>query len=204
MLFRGITLAVILMLTACGVGRSHVQFIVVDVYPDQDSNKQLVMDLLYYDHGYLANNIPALKRVAGKGVSLGYFIRASDGETMYKIEYDLTSPAVANNLESLTAGFRRFIPQLAKHHLEKDALFSELAAEGRVWLQSLYTGPADAVLSSSAIDLREATTPEKMADYQKQLAAESGAPTAINLVRAQYYKNGGHTGFGGASVFTGI
>jgi|GEM_PF-6416014 len=107
---------------------------------------------------------------------------------MYKIEYDLTSPAVANNLESLTAGFRRFIPQLAKDHLEKDALFSELAAEGRVWLQSLYTAPADAVLSSSAIDLREVTAPEKMADYQKQLAAESGAPTVINLVRAQYYK----------------
>lgn len=176
------------MLTGCGVGSSYVQFIVIDVYPDQGRNVKLTKDLLYYDHSYLMSNMPALKSVSGKGVSLGYLIRATDGESVYRIKYDLKVAAVEKNIEALEAGFKRFIPELAKTHLEKEALVFQLSDSGRVWLQSLYKASANKVLSSSSTLLREKITLDQMAAIQNDLSSGFGLPESISFVRAQYYK----------------
>jgi len=187
-LSRCIGLCVVLMLSGCGFGSNYVQFIVIDVYPDQDRNIKLTKDLLYYDHSYLTSNMPTLKSVSGKGVSLGYLIRATDGKPVYRIEYDLRVAAVEKNIEALQAGFKRFIPELVATHVAKEDLFSQLSDSGRAWLQSLYDAPANKVLSSSSILLREKLTLDQMTAFQNDLSSGLGRPESISFVRAQYYK----------------
>ncbi|HIF5950856.1 DUF4019 domain-containing protein [Vibrio parahaemolyticus] len=182
-----IVLLVAFIVSGCSCEVSEVQFIDIQIYKDNDENKKLIEDLVYYDPRYIAYIVPSLNDSTAKGIEVGYFTRSSNDKTSYRIRYNLAVASVSENLEQLKSDFEKGINLLAYSHASKSELFHQLSGVGKQWVQTLSNKSAQEVLSGSSASLKNTTSPDELEVFLKNMNSEFGLPLSTEFLRAQYY-----------------
>ena len=183
-----VTGCILILMMGCGYNASYVQNIEINCYGTNEKNVQLVKDLMYFNTGYLQSKVPGFDKSTASGIQLGYFIRARDGQAIYRIKYDLKNASVAVKFKELQKGFADFIPKLAASQVAKGPLFQELEPSGVMWVKSIFSKPVAELFNESSPLLKKLTTIDQFSKVCIQLRKEYGKPTVIKFVRAQYYE----------------
>ena len=172
----------------CELNVTDTQYIDIKYYDDNNKNKKLAEDLIYYDTRYIASKVPLLNEKTGSGIQLGYFIRSSDNKPSYKITYNLKNPSVASNIEALKKQFNDFIPSFSSFHASKEPIFKQLQPLGSLWASQLFTDDAGSLLNESSIILKKSVTPKQFLKITSELQKTYGKPVSMKYVRSQYYE----------------
>jgi len=180
--------SLLFIVTACSTDVADIQNIYIEHYADNQANAKLAEDLMYYDARYIAANIPGFDEQSAAGISLGFFVRESDGVPSYRIQYDLTNPSVMTNLSSLKQGFERYIPQLAADHAAKSTVFEKLIPIAQNWVNSLFNGNITLLMNSRSELIKAQMSAEKLAELAGKLSSDYGRDPASSFLRAQYYR----------------
>lgn len=185
--------SLLFIVTACSTDVEDIQNIYIEHYADNQANAKLAEDLMYYDARYIAANIPGFDEQSAAGISLGFFVRESDGVPSYRIQYDLTNPGIVTNLTSLKQGFERYIPQLAADHAAKSTVFEKLIPIAQSWVDTLFNGNITLLMNSRSELIKAQMSAEKLAELAGKLSADYGREPASSFLRAQYYRAFGHS-----------
>lgn len=178
----------ILIAAACSTGVNNVQDITISYYGDNKADATLAEDLMYYDARYIAANVSGFDQQTAPGISLGYFVRESDGVPSYRIQYDLTNPRVAENISALKEGFELFIPKLAADHAGKAAVFTQLIPQGQAWVSTLFNGQHAQLLNQRSELIKTQMTADKLDELATRLSSDYGRDPELSFIRAQYYR----------------
>ena len=185
--------SLLFIVTACSSDVADTQNIYIEHYADNPANAKLAEDLMYYDARYIAANIPGFDEQSAAGISLGFFVRESDGVPSYRIQYDLTNPSVATNITSLKQGFETFIPQLAADHAGKSSAFEKLIPQAQKWVAALFKGDYALLMNSRSELIKSQMSAEKLAELGGKLSADYGRDPESSFLRAQYYRAFGNS-----------
>ena len=188
--FRRFIAAVLLVASVfgCTTDVTEIQSIDIDYYEDNEKNAKLAEDIIYYDGRYIASHIPAFDEKTSQGIKLGYFIRSSDGKASYRITYSRKNLSVSANIDELKKGFESFIPKLASDHASKSGLFKQLSPKGKKWVESLFSGAQDTILSESSEQLISQVNQDQLSELSAKLSSDYGASPKLEFIRGQFYK----------------
>lgn len=187
--FKTIIIFILLFLAiGCELNVTDTQHIDIKHYQDNDKNKKLAEDLIYYDTRYVATKVPLLTEETAAGIQLGYFIRSTDNKPVYQIKYNLKNPGIASNLDEFKKQFSEFIPKFAAFHASKEPTFIKLQPVGRLWASNMFTDKASALLNESSTLLKNSVKPDQFLKMTSELSKAYGKPQSLYFVRAQYYE----------------
>lgn len=183
----GFFLVITLSLFGCERKHANIQDIPIKVYNKPQDNIQLAQELVYYDPAYLNHKLPSFNPTLREHIQLGYFV-SKQGGANYRIAYDAKAEAIASQLATLKKAFSDYIPQLAKQHASKSALFEQLIPLGDTWLDSLFNQSIDHTLANSSELLQFSINDEQLSIYLELVKQHYGEPQDRTYQRAQFYE----------------
>lgn len=183
------SLLLCLIFFGCTVEQSAKQSFDINEFPERSQNEKLAYDLTWYPKEYLMAKIPSYNDSTAKGITIGYSIGSKLTHPQYIVDYNMDIPAVANNIKTLQAEFKAFIPTFIKKHMAKVPLFKELEPKGKEWVTSLFTANSKELWNAGSPKLIETTTYEEFESLVMKMRSVYGTPTLTTFARAQYLES---------------
>lgn len=170
-----------LVLILCGCTINNLEVLTIseiDFYEDNDMNKALSNDLLYYKYGiYILDNVKELEQEDLSLIFWESFVRASDEKVSFRLKLNKKGKNIKNNKDKILAYFKEVVASQIANHLHYKEDFIQAETKARDYLNWLNSNNMDEFWNVCGSKMRTSVSKERLTEisdtlvqnYRKQL-----------------------------------